>query len=152
MSFNNAPEKHHKVYFLVPSSSCLHSNSIYVICFFFHLIFTQILKIIGQCDVKHIMMLPIKTITSDLKVSTYIITMSMITESPLGLTAILVLMSNVCLDLQNRHYSISIDQSHDVLIDVVKVLMYKCIIIIIKLIFWYVYFIGDIRYKNIWLK
>jgi len=81
------------------------------------------------------MMLPIKTITSDLKVSTYIITMNMITESPLGLTAVLVLMSNVCLDLQNRHYSISIDQSHDVLIDVVKVLMYKCIIIIIKLIF-----------------
>jgi len=41
---------------------------------------TLILKIIGQCDVKHIMTLPIKTITSVLKVSTYIITVR-----PIGL-------------------------------------------------------------------
>ena len=33
---------------------------------------TLILKIIGQCDDKHIMMLPIKTIASLMKVSTFI--------------------------------------------------------------------------------
>jgi hypothetical protein len=32
------------------------------------------LKIIGQCDFKHIMMIPMKTMASVLKVSTYIIT------------------------------------------------------------------------------
>jgi hypothetical protein len=35
---------------------------------------TAILKIFGQCDVKHLMTYPIKTITSDLKISTYIFT------------------------------------------------------------------------------
>jgi len=37
---------------------------------------TLILKIIGQCDVKQIMILPIKTMTSVLKVSTYILLIS----------------------------------------------------------------------------
>jgi hypothetical protein len=41
-----------------------------------------------QCDVKHIMTLPIKTITSISNVSTYIITVG-----PIKITAILVIMS-----------------------------------------------------------
>ena len=56
---------------------------------------TLILKISGECDVKHTIMLPI--ITSDLKVPTYIIT---------SITARLVSKDNVCLDLQNWQYSI----------------------------------------------
>jgi hypothetical protein len=48
---------------------------------------TLILKIICQCDVKHIITLPIKIIT---KASTYIITS--ITDYDIGLTAILVIM------------------------------------------------------------
>jgi hypothetical protein len=52
---------------------------------------TLILKIIGQCDVKHILMSLIKTITSVLKISAYIITS--ITLRPIGLVAILVIMS-----------------------------------------------------------
>jgi len=48
------------------------------------------LKIIGQCDVKHIIMSPIKTITLVLKVSTYIITS--ITAHPIRLAEILVTM------------------------------------------------------------
>ena len=52
---------------------------------------TLILKIISQCDVKQIMTSPIKTITSFMKASTYIITN---------------ISDNVCLDLPNRHYSI----------------------------------------------
>jgi len=39
-----------------------------------------ILKIIGQCDIKHTMTFPIKTITLDLKVSTYI---AIITARPI---------------------------------------------------------------------
>jgi hypothetical protein len=52
-----------------------------------------ILKIIGQCDVSHIVMSPMKTITSVLKVSTYIIN------------------DNVCLILQSFRYSIYIIMS-----------------------------------------
>ena len=52
-----------------------------------------ILKIIGQCDVSHIVMSPMKTITSVLKVSTYIIN------------------NNVCLNLQSFRYSIYIIMS-----------------------------------------
>ena len=37
---------------------------------------TLIPKIMGQCEVKHIMMLPIKTITSVLKVLTYILSVN----------------------------------------------------------------------------
>ena len=51
---------------------------------------TLILKFIGQCDVKHIMMKPIKTIPSVLKVSTDIITS--IADHPNGLDEILVIM------------------------------------------------------------
>ena len=51
---------------------------------------TLILKISGECDVKHTIMLPI--IMSDLKVPTYIIT---------SITARLVSKDNVCLDFQN---------------------------------------------------
>jgi hypothetical protein len=39
------------------------------------------LKIIGQCDVKHIMKLPIKIITSVLKVSTNITSMEALSDS-----------------------------------------------------------------------
>jgi hypothetical protein len=46
-----------------------------------------ILKIIGQCDIKHILTLLIKTIMSVLKISTYIIT------SVVRLAAILAIMS-----------------------------------------------------------
>jgi len=52
---------------------------------------TMILKIIGQCDVKHIMTLLIKTITSVLKVSTHIITSLL--ACPVRLAAILAIMS-----------------------------------------------------------
>ena len=52
---------------------------------------TLILNIIGQCDVKHIMTFPIKTITLVVKVSTYIITS--MAPHPTILTAILVVMS-----------------------------------------------------------
>jgi hypothetical protein len=47
------------------------------------------LKIIGQCDVKHIVTSPIKTITSVLNVSTYIIN----NIAAVGLAAILVIIS-----------------------------------------------------------
>ena len=50
------------------------------------------LEIIGQCDVKHIMMLLIKTVLSVLKVSTCINTS--ITARPIGPSAILVIMSS----------------------------------------------------------
>ena len=50
-----------------------------------------ILKIISQCDIKHIMALPIKTITSVFNVSTCIIIS--ITAGPFGLDAILAIMS-----------------------------------------------------------
>jgi hypothetical protein len=65
---------------------------------------TLILKLIGLCDVKYmyITMLPIKTITSDFKVSTYIITSIAVIPTRLGCNTII----NVCLDLQNRGYSI----------------------------------------------
>ena len=53
---------------------------------------TLILKIIGQCDVKHIMMLPFKTITWVLKVLTYY-TITSIAACPTRLTMILVIMS-----------------------------------------------------------
>ena len=49
---------------------------------------TLILKIIGQCNVKHILTSPIKTFTSVLKISTYIIT-----ARTVGLAAILAIMS-----------------------------------------------------------
>jgi hypothetical protein len=39
------------------------------------------LKIIGQCDVKHIMTLPIKIITSFLKISTNITSMEALSDS-----------------------------------------------------------------------
>jgi len=52
---------------------------------------TLILKIISQCDVKHIFMSLIKTITPVMKISTYIITC--ITARPVGLAVILVIMS-----------------------------------------------------------
>jgi len=58
----------------------------------------MILKIIGQCDVKHIMTFPIKTITSVLHVSTYIITS--ITAGTIGLD-IIQKIDNVCLDLHS---------------------------------------------------
>jgi hypothetical protein len=45
-------------------------------------------QFVGQCDVKHIVILPLTTITSDLKVSTYITTS--ISPRPTGLLAILV--------------------------------------------------------------
>jgi hypothetical protein len=50
-----------------------------------------ILKIIGQCDIKHIITLPIKTRTSVLNISIYIITS--ITARPIWLAAILPIMS-----------------------------------------------------------
>jgi len=52
---------------------------------------TVILKNIGKCDVKHIMTLPIKRITSVLKVLTYIITN--IKAHPIRLSVIIVIMS-----------------------------------------------------------
>ena len=52
---------------------------------------TQILKITIPSDVKHIIMLPMKPIMSDLKVVTYIITR--ITARPIRLTEILAIMS-----------------------------------------------------------
>ena len=52
---------------------------------------TLILEIIGWFEVKHIMMLPVKTMTLVLKVSTYITTS--ITARPIRLAAILVIMS-----------------------------------------------------------
>ena len=52
---------------------------------------TLILEIIVQCDVKHMMMLLIKTITSLLKVSTYIITSNPTHRT--GLALILAIMS-----------------------------------------------------------
>ena len=48
-------------------------------------------KVIGQCDVKHIMMLQIKTITSVLKIARYVITG--ITAHQIRLNVILVIMS-----------------------------------------------------------
>jgi hypothetical protein len=66
---------------------------------------TLILKNIGQCYVKHIITIMIKTITSVFKVSTYIATIGINSsyqtccDTP----------HNVCLDLQNCHYSIYID-------------------------------------------
>ena len=52
---------------------------------------TLILKIIGQCDVKHILTSQIKTIMPILKISTYIITS--ITARPVRLASILAIMS-----------------------------------------------------------
>jgi hypothetical protein len=49
---------------------------------------TMILKFIGHCAIKHIMMIPIKTITSVLKVSIYIII-----AHPIRLSVKLVIMS-----------------------------------------------------------
>jgi hypothetical protein len=60
---------------------------------------TQMWKIIGHCEVKHIMTLPIRTITLMLKVSTNIIT-----SSPIGLAVILS--DNVSLNPYNCLYSI----------------------------------------------
>jgi hypothetical protein len=51
---------------------------------------TLILKIIGQCDVKHILTSQIKTIMPILKISTYIITS--ITGRPVRLSSILAIM------------------------------------------------------------
>ena len=48
---------------------------------------TMIQKIINQCDMKHIIILPMKSIISVLNVLTYIIT-----ARPIGLTEILVIM------------------------------------------------------------
>ena len=58
-------------------------------------------EIIGEYDIKHIMMLLIKTIMSVLNVSTYIIT-----SRPIRLTAILLH------TLQNYRYSICISYSY----------------------------------------
>jgi hypothetical protein len=44
---------------------------------------TLILKIIGQCEVKHILTSPIKTIMPVLKISTYVITVSQLVLSDL---------------------------------------------------------------------
>ena len=52
---------------------------------------TLILEVIVQCDVKHIMMLLMKTMTSLLKVSTYIITSD--ATHPTGVAVILAIMS-----------------------------------------------------------
>ena len=58
---------------------------------------TLILKIISQCDVKHVIKLQIKTITSVLMILTGITTS--IAAHSTRLTTILAIMS--CLDLQN---------------------------------------------------
>ena len=50
---------------------------------------TRIPKIVNHCDIKHVMTLPIKTITPVLKISTYIITS--IAASPTGRAMILVI-------------------------------------------------------------
>ena len=52
---------------------------------------TLILKIVGQCDIKHTLTSPIKSITPVMKISTYIITS--ITARPVRLAVILVIMS-----------------------------------------------------------
>ena len=52
---------------------------------------TLILKIISQCEVQHIMMLPIKTITLVFKVSTNIITS--IAGHHIGLALVLMIIS-----------------------------------------------------------
>ena len=52
---------------------------------------TLILKIIGQLDIEHILMSPIKKMMPVLKISTYIITG--ITAHSVGLAAILAIMS-----------------------------------------------------------
>jgi hypothetical protein len=52
---------------------------------------TSILKIIWHCDVKHIMMLPIKTMTAVMNVLTYIITS--VTALPTRLPVILAMIS-----------------------------------------------------------
>jgi hypothetical protein len=66
-----------------------------------HIMTLTLLTIIGQCDIRHIMTLtlPIKDITSVLKVSTYIITS--ISNQPRCDTS-----DNVCLDLESCLYSI----------------------------------------------
>ena len=66
-------------------------------CFFSINQLNLIQKMIYKCDIKRIIKLPIKTITSDLKDSTYAITT--------GLAAI-ILTDDVCLDLRNERYSI----------------------------------------------
>jgi hypothetical protein len=52
---------------------------------------TRIMKIIGQCDIKHVLTSLIKTTTPVLKISTYIITS--ITACPVELAVILAIMS-----------------------------------------------------------
>ena len=52
-----------------------------------------IITIIDQCVIKHIMILPIETITFDLKVSLYTITST--ASLPSGLTAMLTTLSQV---------------------------------------------------------
>ena len=52
---------------------------------------TLTLNIFGQCNVKHILTSPIKTVTPVLKILTYIITS--ITAGPVELAAILAIMS-----------------------------------------------------------
>ena len=56
----------------------------YIICFNK---LTLMLKIISQCDIKHILMLQIKTITLVLKVSTYMYIITSFTALPIRLTA-----------------------------------------------------------------
>jgi len=63
---------------------------------------TLILTIISQCEVKHDVTLPIKTITSILKVSTNIISSSYHSRYDTS--------DNVCLGLQNCFYSTYITQ------------------------------------------
>jgi hypothetical protein len=65
---------------------------------------TLILKIIDQCDIKHILTSQTTLITPVLKISTYIITCIM--ARPVGLAC--DTSYNVCLDLQNCRYSIYI--------------------------------------------
>ena len=72
---------------------------------------TVILKNIGKCDVKHIMTLPIKRITSVLKVLTYIITN--IKAHPVGLSVIIVIMS-----VSNLCYFIHITCSYEIRCDI----------------------------------
>jgi hypothetical protein len=64
-----------------------------------------ILKIIGQCDVKHIFTSPIKTITPVMKISTNIVNST--PACPLGLDAILAIMSVSTFNEVQQLYSIT---------------------------------------------
>ena len=63
---------------------------------------TLILKIICQCDVEHILMLPIKIVTLVLKVFTYIITST--TVRLIGLATILMILLSLYIYRQIGHF------------------------------------------------